>query len=341
MQQLTFVAPGQVEWTDLPPPTLREPGDALVRPVAVTTCDLDHIIIAGGVPLPGPFPLGHEFVADVVSVGDACTDVRVAQRVVVPFQISCGRCARCRRGHTGCCEAVPRRASYGLGPIGGLEWGGAFTDLVRVPFADAMLVGLPAGVRPDAVAGASDNLSDAWRTVAPSLLGDAPGAEVLIVGGGARSIGLYAVAVARALGASRVDYLDADPGRLAVAERMGGHGIEGPPPTRAGNYPVTVDASGDPAGLTCALRSTTSWGRCTSVGVYWTDVALPLLDMYGRGVVFVTGRANARADLPAVLAKVADGTLDPTPVHTGIYRWEDAPRVMTSGEMKPVFVRDA
>jgi hypothetical protein len=61
--------------------------------------------------------------------------------------------------------------------------------------------------------------------------------------------------------------------------------------------------------------------------------------MYGRGVVFVTGRANARADLPALLERVASGELDPTPVHTGIYAWEDAPRVMTSGEMKPVFVR--
>jgi threonine dehydrogenase-like Zn-dependent dehydrogenase len=214
---------------------------------------------------------------------------------------------------------------------------------VRVPFADAMLVGLPGGVAPEAVAGASDNLSDAWRTVAPSLLGDAPGAEALVVGGGACSIGLYAVAAGRALGASRVAYLDADRGRLAVAERLGGRGSGGPLPPRmgAGQYPVTVDASGDPAGVACALRSTASWGRCTSVGIYWTDVALPLLEMYGRGVVFVTGHANARADLPAVLAKVADGTLDPTPVHTGIYRWEDAPRVMTTGEMKPVFVRGA
>src|SRR5882724_1049220 len=107
MEQLTFVEPGRIEWREAPEPSLESGEAALVRPLAVTTCDLDQLIIHGRVPLPGPFPLGHEFVAEVVDVGDAVTAFRPGDRVVVPFQISCGRCGRCRKGLTSSCEAAP------------------------------------------------------------------------------------------------------------------------------------------------------------------------------------------------------------------------------------------
>ena len=83
MQQLTFPEHGRLEWIDVPAPPLTSDDGALVRPLAVTTCDLDHAIVSGRVPLPGPFPLGHEFVAQVVDVGDAVTGVRPGDRVVV------------------------------------------------------------------------------------------------------------------------------------------------------------------------------------------------------------------------------------------------------------------
>jgi alcohol dehydrogenase len=339
MEQLTFVEPGRIEWREAPAPSLESDEAALVRPLAVTTCDLDQLIIHGRVPLQGPFPLGHEFVAEVVAVGDAVTGFRPGDRVVVPFQISCGRCGRCRKGLTSSCEAAPVRSAYGLGPIGGLQWGGALAELVRVPFADAMLQGLPAGVAPSAIASASDNLSDAWRTVAPQLA-DEPGADVLIMGGGAISISLYAVAVARALGAGRVDFHDSDPARGAIAERFGAEVVIGPPPRRAGEFPITVDASAHPDGLACALRSVTPYGTCTSVGIYYTDTVVPLLEMYGRGVRFVTGRVNARAHLPHVLALVASGALDATPVTSARIAWRDAVDGLLHGGPKPIVLRE-
>jgi alcohol dehydrogenase len=235
---------------------------------------------------------------------------------------------------------VPHRSAFGLGPIGGTQWGGAFADLLRVPFADAMLLPLPDGVAPETVACASDNLCDGWRTVAPYLRGDAAGAEVLVLGGAARSIGLYTVACARALGASRVVYQDADADRRAIAARLGAE-VVAERAHRLGRFPITVDASNDPDGLACAIRSTDAWGTCTCVGVFFTDVPLPMLEMYGKGIHFVTGRAHARADMPEVLRHVAEGTLDPTPVTTGVHPWESAPEVLRSGIMKPVFVRDA
>ena len=63
---------------------------------------------------------------------------------------------------------VPLMASYGLAPLS-REYGGALSDLVEVPFGEAMLVPLPAGIDPAAAASASDNIPDGWRAVAPLL----------------------------------------------------------------------------------------------------------------------------------------------------------------------------
>ena len=177
MQQLTMTADRQVEWWDVPAPVLQGPGEALVRPLAVALCDLDQPILRGEAPIPGPIAIGHEFVAEVTEVGDEVRAVAPGDRVVVPFQISCGACARCRRGQTGDCTSVAPRAMYGFGAFGG-DWGGALSDLVRVPFADAMLVAAPVGIAPAVLASASDNIPDGWRTVAPHLA-QRPGADVL------------------------------------------------------------------------------------------------------------------------------------------------------------------
>ena len=86
---------------------------------------------------------------------------------------------------------------YGL-PAGPQTYGGFASDAVNVPYADAMLVKIPDGVEPSVVASLSDNIPDAWRTVAPPLE-DRPGSPVLICMG-AGSIALYAIAIAQALG---------------------------------------------------------------------------------------------------------------------------------------------
>lgn len=337
MRQLTFVKPGVVEWHDVPEPTLQAPGDALVRPVAVALCDLDVALLRGRARFAGPFPIGHEFIAEIVDVGDAVTGFHRGQLVVVPFQISCGSCDRCRAGLTGSCRTVRPVSMFGFRPLGG-DWGGAFSDLVRVPFAQHMLVPVPHGTAPETIASASDNLADAWRAVAPHLA-EAPGAEVLIVGSES-SIPLYAVAIARACGASRVDLLATDHRTLELAKWLGAHPIEGPPGKRVGHYPITVDASQDPAGLVCALRSLTPEGVCTSVSIYFEDVALPLLHMYTRGVRFFTGRVNSRATLPYVLDLVQAGRLRPDVVTSEVVGWDNMAGALASPSVKPVFVRD-
>jgi alcohol dehydrogenase len=341
MKRLLFAGPATVRWEEVAEPDAAtlDAGAALVRPVAVATCDLDVATLRGRYPLGGPYPFGHEGIAEVVAVGDAVSAVGPGDRVVVPFQISCGTCEACRNGRTGNCRAHPPLSTYGLGAMGGLEWGGLLADLAVVPHADAMLVPLPAGVDPVAVASASDNLPDGWRCVGPQLAA-APGAEVLVVGGdaGPRSIGLYAAGLAVALGAGRVVYLDEDVDRLAIAAALGAEPQEAAPPRKAGAFAITVDASGTEAGLRCALNSTAFDGTCTSPSVYLDDPALPLFAMYSRCCTFHTGRAHARPAIPAVLAAVAAG-FDPSLVTSVVVPWADAEAALAEPPMKVVLTR--
>jgi threonine dehydrogenase-like Zn-dependent dehydrogenase len=214
-------------------------------------------------------------------------------------------------------------STYGFGPAVA-QWGGFLCDVVCVPYAEHMLVPLPRRLTPAALAGASDNLSDAWRAVAPELA-VAPGAEVLVVGGASSgSIGLYSVALALALDAARVVYVDADEGRRGLAEQLGAEGIA-VPPKRLGPFPITVDSSADPDGLRLALRSTAPDGVCTSTAIYFGEQpSLPLLEMYTKGITFRTGRVHAREAIPHVLELAAAGVLQPEQVTTRVIPWAQA-----------------
>lgn len=338
-RQLSRIDMGHVAWTEREAPRLSGPREALVRPLAVTLCDIDRPMVDGRFPIPGEIALGHEFVAQVLEIGSAVASVYIGDRVVVPFQISCGQCDRCRAGLTASCRAVPPRSQYGFGAVGG-DHGGAFADVVRVPFADGMLMRLPDGVSPEAAACASDNLGDGWRAVAPALR-ECPGAEILVLGG-IGSVPLYAVDVARACGAGRVDYLDTDRTRLATAEKLGARALEGPVPDSVGEYDITIDGTlFNPKGLACALRSLRPSGLCVGVTIYLEDPHIPYFTMYSRGARLTTGRVNARAAMPAVLELLQAGRIDPLTVSKAVLPFEAALDAFADETLKPVFVRDA
>lgn len=322
MRELTWTGDG-LEVRDAETPALQGDGEALVRPVAVATCDLDLLMVVGETPFPAPIALGHECVAEVVEAGDAVRGVQPGALVSVPFQISCGECVACGRGHTANCRTVPPFSMYGFGQAGS-NWGGFLSDLVRVPYADHMLVPLPSGLDPAAVASASDNIADAWRTVGPPLERE-PGAAVLVMGGaGAGSIGLYAAAIAVALGAERVVYVDSDAGRRETAASFGAESRERSE-KRPGRFSITVDASGDVEQLVLALRSTEPDGICTSTAMYFEEQpAMPLLEMYMKCVTFVTGRVHARPAIPHVLQLAAGSKLQPERVTSREVAWDDA-----------------
>jgi threonine dehydrogenase-like Zn-dependent dehydrogenase len=372
VRSLFFVRKGRLEWRETPRPTIRFPHEALVRPIAAARCDGDCLFLFHNVsrvlqfgaalhvvdpevkefgqrPFAGPFAYGHECVAEVVEVGEAVRRARVGQRVVVPFSVSCGECPRCRSGLTAhCVRRSARHAAYGFGgPTGG--WGGAVSDLLHVPFADGMLVPVPENVSAIDVASASDNIPDAWRCVAPHLE-QSPGAPVLVVGGAASSIGLYAAGIAVALGSERVDYVDTDLERLAIAELLGANPIRSSKrdsfpknlmPRDVG-YPIVVDASSRERGLDFAVRSLSPGGACTAVGYYFrTGTKLPLWHMYMKGVRLEIGITNARAHIPELLRLVASGRFRPGLVCRHVARWNDAPdALLVRDASKVVVARD-
>ena len=363
MRELHFIRSGRLAWGEREAPRLQDTGDAIVRPFIAGRCDGDTVpihrpvsramqvgiairaidpvvgCICGAVPFKGPFAIGHECVAQAVAVGAGVQRIRVGQTVVVPWAVSCGTCAPCRRGLTSKCATTTNGtlAAYGFGPASG-PWGGMIADELRVPFADHMLVPVPSGVPPLRVAAAGDNLADAWRAVVPPLR-ERPGGSVLVIGGGAKSIGLYAAGLAVAHGAGIADYLDDDPERRRIAEAFGARTPRSRRPTT--RYDVVVEASSRAAGLRRAIRSLAPGGICTAVGYYLSaGTRVPLMRMYATDATLRLGVSHARAVLPDLLAFVARTGYPAERVSTLTADWRDAPVAYAARTTKVVLQRD-
>jgi alcohol dehydrogenase len=216
------------------------------------------------------------------------------------------------------------------------------SDTVRVPWADAGLVRVPQGLDPLALASSSDNVPDGYRSVAP-LLERMPGAPVLVIGGAAKSVGLYAAGIAKALGASTVDYVDSNRTRLSIAEHLGANAIEASVRAswcRRDGYSITVDASSTTTGLVRAIGVLAPGGTCTGVGFYFgRGTRLPLWKMYMKSSTLRIGVSHARAVLPALMSLLADRRFDPGKVNSLVADWSDAPRALLEPSTKVVVHR--
>ena len=344
MRALVFRGPMDLAWEEVETPQLMEPRDALVRPIAVARCDLDPAIALGLYPMPAPFVMGHEMVGEVVAIGEAISNVRLGDKVIVPFQLSCMTCAPCLRGHTNACVNVPSGTAFGLGPHGGIDLGGALAELVRVPWADVMLIPLPEGMDPVVAAGIPDNVSDGYRCVAAPLA-ERPGAPVLVVGGLAPSVGLYAVMAALALGSERVVYVDDDAARLELAAAAGAEVVDARDQwdslKLADRFPIVVEANVLDPGRNFALQSVEPCGVCTSVsGGASSRSNLPLQSMYLKGVRYEIGRVHSCATARPVLDLVSSGALDPARIINKVVPFSEAVEGMILPVTKVVFVND-
>ena len=343
-------APGaRMRWRSVPAPAPPGPEQAIVHPLAASTCDVDCPLALGAMNLALPAHLGHECVAEVLAVGERVRTVKPGERVVVPFQISCGCCSRCRAGCPGSCLSVPPLSAFGMG-VGGGHFGGAFSDELAVPYADAMLVPLPRGVAPAAAASVSDNVADAYRHVAPhlpALLDADADARVLIVAGLSRrpllsaSVALYAGQIALALGARNVCLVDSRAQVRAHAERLGLTALK--PRELRGQAPaqLVVHSSADP--LRPALAHTAADGVCTSNGGLHRSTDIPLIQMYIRRCTLHVGIPHARTNMPGALELIARGKLRPERVTTSTAPFDEAPRALRehclAGATKTVLVR--
>jgi alcohol dehydrogenase len=369
MRELRLLRAGHLDWAEREAPVIQEPRDALVRPFVAGRCDgdtlpihrrvsramqigmraglVDPIVasVCGPVPFKGPFAIGHECVAEVIEVGPEVAGLRRGDVVIVPWAVSCGSCVECARGLTAKCATTRAGtlAAFGFGPASG-PWGGMVADLLRIPFADHMLVRVPDSVDPLRVAAASDNLSDAWRCVVP-VLRERPRGRALILGGAAQSIGLYAAGLAVCHGAE-VDYVDDRIERLDIAEKLGarthrakkGRRTTADVPRR--DYDVVVEGTATAAGVDLALRSLAPGGICQPVGFYLPPgTKVPLMHMYVNDATLKIGISHVRPVLPDLLDYVARSDFPAELVTTLTADWDDAPDAYRAHTTKLVLHR--
>lgn len=333
MRSLVFVEPERVEWTDAPAPRLQGPLEAVVVPVAASRCDFDREIVAGRTPLRPPFAIGHEAVVRVVEVGHGVGAVRPGDLAVLVWHISCGRCDRCRRGLSGHCRRTPPGSSYGVGQV----WGGLFDDLVRVPFADAMLTPVPSSISPAEVAAAGDSLSLGHAIISGSLAGGRR--RVAVFGRGEH--GLYQVAFAVGLGARSVLYVDADAERRELALELGATTVtESPEPSEA-TYDLIVDASANEQWLQKAVDMLEPGGMIECLGGHFGDIKLPGFRMYVAGTRIGFGLGNNSPHVKPTIDAVAGGMLHPSTLWATQIAWDDLPAAYVDEERKIIAIRPA
>jgi alcohol dehydrogenase len=325
MRAVTFQAPGVVNVEDRPEPELLDAGDAIVRVEATGVCGSDLHIYHGRVQVEAGFTIGHEYVGTVLAAGEAVTRVAPGDRVLGCFQTACGHCWFCRRGLFHRCVSS---RTFGHGAtLGSLQ--GTQAEMALIPNADLVLRKVPEGMSADVALFAGDVMGTGFHAVQDSRmqLGDV----VAVLGLG--PVGLCAAQVALAAGAARVFAIDTVAERLDVARAFGAepvHLTEEDPKaaiaaaTEGRGADVSIDAVGDPRALETAIRLTRACGSVQCIGVYAerTEVHMGLLWL--KAITLRGGQANVLAHVDPVLAMLAAGRIDPSPLVTRHMALEDA-----------------
>jgi threonine dehydrogenase-like Zn-dependent dehydrogenase len=215
----------------VPDPTIQDPRDAVVKITLTAICGSDLHLYDGFVPtMEDGDILGHEFMGEVVEVGKEVNNLKVGDRVVVPFPISCGECFFCQKGLFSCCErsnpnakmAEELRGHAGAGIYGYSHLTGGYAggqaEYARVPFADVGPIKVPEGLSDEQVLFLSDVYPTGWMAAENADIQE--GDTVAVWGCG--PVGQFAIKSAFMMGAGRVIGIDRFPERLRLAQEAGG-----------------------------------------------------------------------------------------------------------------------
>lgn len=245
MKAVTWQGRRSIEVTTVPDPQIVDPTDTVIEVTTTGLCGSDlHLYEVLGPFLDAGDVLGHEPMGVVAEVGPEVRDLKAGDRVVVPFNLSCGTCFMCERGLHSQCETTQVH-EYGTGAslfgytkLYGQVPGGQ-AEYLRVPFADTLPIRVPEGPPDERFVYLSDVLPTAWQAVVYADV--PPGGSVAVLGLG--PIGDMCTRVAAHRGAGRVIGIDLVPDRLA---RAAGHGVQVFDLARYGDH--LVDAVRDVTG---------------------------------------------------------------------------------------------
>jgi threonine dehydrogenase-like Zn-dependent dehydrogenase len=220
MKALVYNGPRDVTVKDVPDARIEQPTDVLVRITTTNICGSDLHMYEGRTSLEPGRIVGHENLGEIIECGSAVAQLRVGDRVCVPFNVACGFCKNCERGLTSACLTMnpgSAGAGYGYADMGPYEGGQA--EYLRVPHGDFNCLKLPE----DAAEKEQDYvmLADIFPTGyhATELVQLQPGESVVIYGAG--PVGLMAAYSAMLKGASLVMVVDRHADRLKLAEKIG------------------------------------------------------------------------------------------------------------------------
>lgn len=312
MQGVCFQNVQRVDVLELADPVIEQPGDAIVRVQLAGLCGSDlHPFFGREVGIDAGTVMGHEFVGEVVAVGDNVAGIRVADRVCAPFTTNCGLCFYCQRRLTSRCVNAQlfgwREAGQGL-------HGGQAT-LVRVPMADATLMKVPEGMTDEIALLIGDNLSTGY--FAADMVEVEPDGVYVVIGCG--TVGLLAIASAFRLGAERVFAIDPNESRTKIAGSLGATAL-----TDAGQATSAIrdqtdgrgadgvmEVVGLPQAQQLAYDLIRPGGTMAVIGCHCTPgFAFSPADAYNKNITYRTGRCPARSYMPRIAADLAGHPID-------------------------------
>jgi threonine dehydrogenase-like Zn-dependent dehydrogenase len=236
MKALTWHGKGDIRCESVPDPVIENDRDVVIKVTACAICGSDLHLMGGFMPgMEHGDILGHETMGEVMEVGrGAASKLKVGDRIVVPFTISCGECRQCKWGNWSCCETTNpngkiQAESYGY-PLAGLYgfshitggFSGGQAEYMRVPYADVNPIIIPNGLEDEQVLFLSDIFPTAY--MAAENCNIQPGDTVAIWGCG--PVGVLAIKSCLMLGAGRVISIDTVPERLALARQAGAETID-------------------------------------------------------------------------------------------------------------------
>src|SRR3954468_11841166 len=215
---------------DVPDPIIEDARDAIIKVTSCAICGSDLHLYDGFMPgMKHGDIMGHEFMGEVVELGGDVRKLRVGERVVVPFTITCGECEQCRRGNFSCCGRSNRNKNladkvfghttaglYGYTHLTG-GYAGGQAEYVRVPYADSGPVQIPDGLSDEQALFLGDIFPTGWQAAVQCDI--EPTDTVAVWGAG--PVGQFTMRSALLLGAKQVIAIDRVPERLDMAQAGG------------------------------------------------------------------------------------------------------------------------
>jgi threonine 3-dehydrogenase len=314
------------EWGEAPIPTIG-PHEVLVKVIACSICGTDVHIYEwndwAAHRIKTPQIMGHEVAGEVVEVGNEVSSIKVGDYVSAETHIPCGLCFQCKTGKPEICRNLK---------ILGVDTNGSFAEYMRLPEVDAWK---NSRSLPPEVATVQEPLGNAIDTV---LAEDIAGKTCVVVGCG--PVGMFAVAVARACGATTLIATDVNEYRLSLAKKMGATHVFNPAKTdvvkevleltHGDGVDVMCEMSGNTTALHQGLAMITPGGRASLLGLYNDKQTIDLnteVIMRGIRVLGITGRTMFGTWYKAARL-LESGLIDPTPIITHKFPLRDYAKAM-------------